>query len=87
MISTKDVSPICWAILLICAAIIYCLFLIIVKPFNYDWGIANIGIIFGTFDLIYLLFIFIDGIYHRDAKIKEMEKRKHWIEKVLEKSI
>jgi hypothetical protein len=86
MINNK-IHPIGWVILLMCAAAIYCLLLVIVRPFNYNWGIAGVGIIFGTFNIIYLSFIFIDNIYRRDSKIKECEKRKSWIEKVCEKGL
>lgn len=76
-----------FVILFMCAAVTYCLLLVIFKPFNYDWGIAWIGIIFGTFDLIVLLFIYISGILYRDRQADENEKKKTWIERVCEKGI
>lgn len=46
------------AILFMCVAVTYCLLLVMFKPFDYNWGIAWFGIIFGTIDLIvYFLFI------------------------------
>jgi len=75
------------AILLVCAGIIYCLSLIIFKPFNYGWGVAWIGVIFGTFDLICLLYIYISNIIYRQKEMDKIEREKSWIDKALEKGI
>jgi len=65
-----------FAILFMCAAVTYCLLLVVFKPFNYNWGIAWVGIILGTIDLIVLLFIYISGILYKERALKEQKNRK-----------
>ncbi len=83
----NDISFGGWLILFMSFAITYCLSLIIFKPFNYNWNLAWVGIIFGTFDLICFLFIYIRDIINRQKELNEREKQKTWIEKVCEKGL
>lgn len=83
----KEIGASEWIILLICAAIIYCLFLIILKPFNNNWNIAWMGVIFGTFDLICMLYIYINNIIYRDNELDKIEREKTWIQRVCEKGL
>lgn len=87
MTFVKDINPIGWIILFMCVGIMYCLLLIILKPFNNNWGIAWLGVIFGTLDLIYLSGLFISDIISNQKELNEIEARKTWIEKVCEKGI
>lgn len=81
----EKIDTIGWLILFVCFGITYCLILLIFKPFDYDWGIVSPGIIFGTFDLIVLLYIYIRNIFYKEKELDEREKSKTWIDRVCEK--
>lgn len=87
MNTKKEINPIGWFILLMCVGVIYCLLLIIFKPFNNSWSMADLGVILGTFNIIWFLYLFIKNIMVRQKELNEIEVRKTWIEKVCEKGI
>ena len=85
--NTEKIDFFGWLILFICTGITYCLLLLIFKPLNQNWNIAWIGVIFGTFDLICILCIYISNIIYIQRELDKIEREKTWIEKALKKGI
>ena len=79
----NNIHPIGWAVLFMCISVTYCLLTFIFT----NLSIAIVGVVFGTIDLVVLTFIFINGIFTRDRELEEIELKKTWIDRALEKKI
>ncbi len=81
------INPVGWMILFFSFSVVFCLLsLIFERGLNYN-GIAGFGVVVGTIDLIWFLYIFIEDILYREKEQCEREKQKTWIEKICEKGI
>ena len=83
MTPDERIKSIGWMILVACFAIIYCLVVLIFM----NWSIAIVGVIFGTFDLLFLTCWYITEIFQRQKELDEIESEKTWIDRALEKKI